>query len=95
MVSAPASALDFGIRSAIAAVGDDSTTRIYGTDSKKQMGGGNDRRKSSTIERGLEHACVKRVGGTVKREFQERPEQASEIQVKSALERTSGRKKSS
>ena len=36
-----------------------------------------------------------RVGGTVKPEFQEAPEQAFEIQVKSALERTSGKKKNS
>jgi hypothetical protein len=59
------------------------------------MGAGNDRRKSSTLERGLARVCVNRVSGTVKREFQEAPEQAFEIQGKSALERTSGKKNNS
>jgi hypothetical protein len=59
------------------------------------MGAGNDRRKSSTLERGLARVCVNRVSGTAKREFQEAPEHSFEIQGKSALERSSGKKKDS
>jgi hypothetical protein len=67
---------------------------IYGTGSKSRWEAETTAGEAARSN-ALEHVCVNRVGGTVKWEFQEVPEHAFEIQVKSALERTSGKKKNS